>query len=357
MFLVARHPALALLTTVFGVGCVFPESVHAQWIAQPSGITAELRGLSVVSPRVAWASGQHGTVLRTINGGITWRADTVPGASALDFRAIAARSASTAHVMSIGDSSRIFRTTDGGASWSLRFTSTRKGSFLDAIEFWDSRHGIAMSDPVDGRFLIVATDDGGETWHEMPPDAIPPSLPGEGGFAASGTSLTVRGSSEVWLASGGATVARVYHSRDRGRHWTVTESPIRAGVASAGIFSIAFADARHGVLAGGDYQQPKLRGRNVATTSDGGLTWTAADSTLSPAGYRSAVAYWPRSPGRRLIAVGLTGTDTSRDGGRSWATTDSVAYNSVALVAEGRRCVRGWAVGPKGRIGMTRACS
>lgn len=354
--LTARHGTLALhLLIVVAVG-VRPRAADAQMVAQSSGTTVELRGLAVVSPRVAWASGQGGTVIHTRDGGITWRADSVPGARSLDFRAIAALSATTAHVMSIGDSSRIFRTTDGGATWSLRFTSTRKGSFLDAIRFWDARHGIAMSDPVDGRFLIVVTDDSGDSWHELPPDGMPPALPGEGAFAASGSSLTLRGAGEAWLVSGGAASARVFHSRDRGRHWTVSDAPIRAGVASAGIFSIAFADARHGVIAGGDYQQPALRGRNVATTSDGGITWTAADSSLSPAGYRSSVAYWPRSGGTRLIAVGLTGTDTSRDGGRSWATTDGVAYNSVALVAEGRRCVRGWAVGPHGRVGAIRGC-
>lgn len=330
---------------------------RAQWTPQASGTIAELRGLGVVSPRVAWASGQHGTVLRTTDGGTTWSADTVPGASALDFRAIAATSSRVAHVLSIGDSARIYRTTDGGRSWSLRFTNARAGAFFDAIQFWDARHGIAMSDPVDGRFLIITTRDGGATWREMPAAAMPPALPGEGAFAASGTCLIVRGAGDAWLVTGGAARARVFHSHDRGRTWTVTDTPVRAGVASAGIFSIAFADARHGIVTGGDYAQPALRGRNVAITDDGGRSWVATDSLLSPSGYRSSVAYWPRDGGRRLVAVGLTGTDTSRDGGRSWSTTDSVAYNTVALVRDGKRCVRGWAVGPKGRLAMLRRCT
>jgi photosystem II stability/assembly factor-like uncharacterized protein len=344
------------LVAVIALGVAPVTAARAQWTAQASGTTVELRGVSVASPRVVWASGQHGTVLRTDDSGAHWRADTVAGAHALDFRAIAATSPTVAHVMSIGDSSHIYRTTDAGRSWSLRYVSVRKGSFLDAIRFWDARHGIAMSDPVDGRFLIVATDDGGDTWHEMPQTGMPPARKGEGAFAASGSCLIVKGTREAWLVSGGATVARVYHTLDRGRHWSVRDTPIRAGVASAGIFSIAFADARHGAIAGGDYQQPALRGRNIATTTDGGRHWLAADSTLSPAGYRSAVAYWPGSRGRRLVAVGLTGTDTSRDGGRSWATTDSIPFNSVALVADGTRCVRGWAVGPAGRIGSVRRC-
>ena len=137
--------------------------VAAQWAAQSSGTEVELRGLSVVSMSTAWASGQKGTVLRTIDGGRTWTAGTVASAAGLDLRGIAAVSARTAFAMSIGDSSRIFRTTDAGRTWSLRFVSTRKGSFLDAIRFWDARHGIAVSDPVDGKFLVVTTKDGGQT--------------------------------------------------------------------------------------------------------------------------------------------------------------------------------------------------
>jgi len=341
-----RHPFAFIGLLVMPVTFVPTLASGAQWRTVRGPTDVELRGLSVVSPQVVWASGMHGTVLRTTDGGRTWERDTIAGATALDFRAIAATSHDVAHALSIGDSSRIYRTTDGGRTWSLRFVSTRKGSFFDAIQFWDATHGIAMSDPVDGHFLIIATDDGGETWHEMPASGMPGSLPGEGGFAASGTCLIVGGDRDAWLVSGGAAVARIYHSADRGHTWDVHDTPLRAGVSSAGIFSAAFRDARHGVISGGDYQQPALRGRNFAVTSDGGITWTLADSASSPAGYRSAVAFLPKSEGRTLVAVGLTGTDLSHDGGVTWASVDSVAYNSVAFAHDGS----GWAVGPKGRI-------
>ena len=318
----------------------------AQWRPIASPTSAELRGLSVVSPSVVWASGQRGTVVRTIDGGRTWRHDTIPGASGLDLRGIAATSSLIAHAISIGDSSRIHRTTDGGRTWSLRWSATRAGTFLDAIRFWDARHGVAMSDPVGGRFLVLVTADGGDSWTEVATDRIPPALAGEGGFAASGSCLTVFGGSHAWFASGGAALARVYRTVDRGRTWTVHDTPIRAATSSAGIFSIAFRDALHGVIAGGDYQQPTLRGRNLARTSDGGRTWALVDSAMSPAGYRSAVAYVPGMSARRLVAVGLSGTDVSNDRGGSWVSVDSVAYNSVAFATSSR----GWAVGPAGRI-------
>lgn len=335
------HPFAALLLVPALAG-----SAHGQWAPQPSPTDAELRGLDAVSPSVVWASGQRGTVIRTTDGGARWQRDSVAGAAGLDLRAIAATSERVAHAISIGDSSRIYRTTDGGRTWSLRWSATRKGTFLDALRFWDARHGIALSDPVDGRFLILATDDGGTTWNEVPADRVPLALEGEGGFAASGSCLALLGTSDVWFGSGGAGVARIYHSPDRGKSWTVHDTPIRAGIASAGIFSVAFRDARHGVIAGGDYQQRSLRGRNLAVTNDGGRTWTLADSATSPAGYRSAVTFVPGSGGRKLVAVGLSGTDVSEDGGATWASVDSVAYNSVVFATASR----GWAVGPKGRI-------
>jgi len=318
----------------------------AQWQQQASLTDAELRGLSVVSPSVVWASGQRGTVLHTTDGGAHWTRDTIPGAGTLDLRAIAATSPTTAHAISIADSSRVYRTTDGGRTWSRRWSATRKGTFLDAIRFWDAKNGIAMSDPVDGKLLLIVTSDGGDSWREIPADRLPPALQGEGGFAASGTCLAVQGSSHVWIATGGAASARLYHSPDRGATWTVHDTPLRAGVASAGVFSVAFRDARHGVIAGGDYEKPTLRGRNLATTSDGGATWTLTDSAATPAGYRSAVAIVPGTRANTLVAVGLTGTDVSVDGGATWQSADSTAYNSVAFASPSA----GWAVGPKGRI-------
>ena len=52
-----------------------------------SRITENLRGVSAVSQKIAWASGTHGTYLRTTDGHI-WIPDHVPGADSLDFDAI-----------------------------------------------------------------------------------------------------------------------------------------------------------------------------------------------------------------------------------------------------------------------------
>ncbi|MEP6492726.1 MAG: glycosyl hydrolase [bacterium] len=321
--------------------------LRAQWVPQQSGTTAEFRGLVALSPTVVWASGTRGRVARTTDGGKTWTVDSVPGASTLDFRDIHASSATSAWVISAGlaDSgqAQIFHSSDG-TSWKKQFETTLPGVFLDAISFWDDQHGIAMSDPVGGRLFLLTTDDGGSSWTRVPTDNAPPVLAGEAAFAASGTCLTVQGSSNVWIGTGGGARARVFHSTDRGRTWTVADTPIHAGNSSSGIFSVAFRDAQHGVAVGGDYAKPNEAFDNAAVTTDGGRTWHLA-KTMARA-YLSGVAYIPGTSGRSMVAVGLAGTARSTDGGDSWAMIDTVAYNTIAFASPND----GWAAGPRGRI-------
>jgi photosystem II stability/assembly factor-like uncharacterized protein len=325
-----------------------PAIAAAQWVPQSSGTTAEFRGLVAVSRTVVWASGTRGRFVRTTDGGQTWTVDSVPGAGRLDFRDLHAASATRAWLMSAGPAdtgqARIFHT-DDGTHWTMQFESRQKGVFLDAISFWDDSHGIAMSDPVDGRLFILTTDDGGTTWTRVPTDQAPPVLPGEAAFAASGTCLTVQGATNVWIGTGGGARARVFRSTDRGRTWAVAETPVHAGSSAAGIFSVAFSNSRHGVAVGGEYTKATEPSDNVAVTDDGGVTWRLARGPL-PQGYMSAVTFIPGTRGRSLVAVGLGGTARSNDGGESWMMVDSVAYNSVAFASRDD----GWAAGPRGRI-------
>jgi hypothetical protein len=174
-------------------------------------------------------------------------------------------------------------------------------------------------------------------------------LPSEAAFAASGTCLTVEGKSNAWIVTGGASVARVFRSTDRGQSWTVAETPVHSGDGgAAGIFSVAFADANIGVVVGGNYSQPHRAYVNVALTTDGGVTWKAA-SGPTPPGYLSGVPYVPGTGARSLVATGLVGTAISTDGGESWRMVDETPYNSVAFTAA---TDGGWAAGDRGRVGQ-----
>lgn len=312
-----------------------------EWHSQTSGVIGRLRGVSAVSSRIAWASGANGTVLRTIDGGLTWQRRPVPGAETLDFRDIDAMSDRVAYTLSIGPgaSSRIYKTDDGGAHWDLQFANTEPKVFLDAMTFFDETHGVAFSDSVDGAFVILTTANG-RTWARVPGSHLPPALPGEGAFAASGTNVAMDGPAHIWI---GTTASRVLRSSDAGRTWDVTTTPLATGTAT-GIFSIAFRDTQHGIVVGGNYQKESEAIDNAAITSDGGATWTPVkERGLS--GFRSAVAWLPGTT-RALIAIGPTGADRSSDDGRTWTPVHGEGFDTVSIARDGA----GWAAGQGGRI-------
>ena len=311
------------------------------WTAQTSGVTARLRGISAVSDRVAWASGSNGTVLRTTDGGKTWKPIAVPDTAALDFRDVDAFSETTAYILSIGngETSRIYKTTDGGQHWMLQLANKDPKIFLDAMAFWSEAAGVAFSDSVDGHFVIFKTENGGKTWDRIPNDKLPPALPNEGAYAASGTNVAIFGS-HVWI---GTTASRVLHSADRGRTWAVSKTPIPTSN-SAGIFSIAFRDALHGIVVGGDFQNESAAVDNAAVTSDGGKTWTLSKGL---GGYRSAVAY-QRGSKASWIAVGPSGADVTNDDGRTWTAVQGPGFDAFSFAPTGRI---GWGAGQRGSIG------
>lgn len=322
---------------------VFTLLAAPRWTTQTSGVTARLRGVSAVSERVAWASGSGATVLRTVDAGTTWEKLAVTRET-LDFRDIDAIDPQTAYVLSAGNgpASRIYKTTDAGKTWTMQFKSDDQKVFLDAMSFWDANHGIVYGDSIDGQLYLMTTSDGGRVWSRVPAANLPPALQNEGAFAASGTNIALFGKSHAWIGTGGGAKSRVLRTADGGRSWQVADTPFTAGQ-SAGIFSIAFRDARHGVIAGGDYRKEQEAVDNLAVTTDGGATWTLVKGL---SGYRSVVAYVPGT--KTLIALGPSGGDYSTDDGRTWTTLTGPGFDTFSFVP---RKATGWGAGANGTIG------
>ncbi|MFG2287298.1 oxidoreductase [Streptomyces sp. NPDC048595] len=333
---VTHEPAAAQRTTPLA---------GAGWRLKDSGSTARFRGLAAVSRSTAWVAGTGGTVLRTHDGGKRWSDVSPPGAGGLEFRDIEAFDAHRAVVLAIGEgeASRVFRTDDAGATWHESFRNTDPRAFYDCLTFFDQRHGIALSDPVDGRYRILSTGDGGRSWRVLPSDGMPPAQPGEAAFAASGQCLVSAGRHDAWIATGGAPTARVLHTTDRGRTWSVTDAPLPAGDPARGVFALAFRDRAHGLAVGGDYRPGRPSPRAAAVSADAGATWTA--SAEPPTAYRSGAAWLPHS--RRLaLAVGPSGSDLTLDGGRTWHPFDQGSYDTVDCAPD----LGCWAAGERGRV-------
>jgi photosystem II stability/assembly factor-like uncharacterized protein len=303
----------------------------AQWRPLTTGTDASLRGLSVVNARTVWASGTGGRVVHTTDGGATWRVDTIPNASALDVRAIHARNARVAHVAATAG--RIFRTIDGGRTWRQTWQAPDTSVFLDAIEFWDDRHGVALGDPVGGRFLILLTRDGGDTWRVASLEHRPPTVEGEAAFAASGSSLLLDTAGGVWIGSGGRA-ARLFYSPDRSTTWIAIDTPFRQGGPSQGIFALAMLDGQIYAV-GGDFQEPDSASGNEGVFSGNPARVWRAPAQVPPRGYRSGIAAARSGNNVVLIAVGPNGSDLSSDQGRSWAPFDAVGFHAVRASRDG----------------------
>ena len=317
------------------------------WTSQTSGVTARLRGVSAVNDRSVWASGANGTILRTTDGGEHWLKLTVPAdAAALDFRDIDAIGDRTAYALSIGNgtASRIYKTVDAGATWTLQFTNTDEKAFFDAMAFWDANRGVAFSDSVDTRLIVLTTGNGGRSWELVDQKGLPPALAGEGAYAASGTNVAVNGTQHVWIAT---SSGRVLRSSDGGRSWSVAPTPLATGP-SAGPFSIAFRDPTHGIVVGGDYRQEAAAADNAAMSTDGGRTWQLMKGL---SGFRSVVQYVPRQNATTILAVGPSGADLSVDDGRTWQAIDGQGFDAFSFAPSG---AVGWGVGSGGRIGRLR---
>ncbi len=235
---------------------------------QQSGTTNRLQAISPVSPRVAWASGVRGTYVVTTDGGAHWRAGVVPGAEGLQFRDVEGVSETDAYLMSAGSgaASRIYKTEDGGASWSLQFQNQDPDAFYDCFAFWSPKHGLTMSDAVNGRFPVIRTLDG-VTWQDIG-DRLPVAQSGEAAFAASGTCITAQGGKRAWIATGAAAQARILATTDGGETWAAYDTPIVQGTPSSGGLSVDF-----GAVFGLSYVRG-LAQTTVVATGPGGAAWS-----------------------------------------------------------------------------------
>ena len=338
-----------LLTFLFA----FPAAAQSQpWkvetnIMEGSRWNSNLRAVSAAHPSnparhpfpVIWAAGSGSRLLRSTDGGQHYARLLVESDRDLDFRGIQAINEKVAYVMSIGPGklSRIYKTRYGGETWKLQFSGSRREFSFDALACVSETECFALADPVDGKFVLISTTDG-EHWKELPNDTMPPALPDEKASAAGGSCLAIFDKREIYFVTGHGA-ARVFHSPDLGRTWTVTETPIAKDNPSSGASSIA----RLGnvlVVVGGDSRDDAGSDGTAAYSLDEGATWNLA--ARPPGAFRSGVAFLDRNT---LLSVGPGGADVSTDQGAHWKRTGDLNLNAIATL-DGAA----WAVGPQATI-------
>jgi hypothetical protein len=286
------------------------KSQHIQFLTE--GNKTSIRGLSVVNDKVVWASGSNGMVGLSVDGGKKWNWTQVDGYEKSDFRDIEAFDEKNAIILGITQPACILKTTDGGRHWKTVYKDTAKAMFLDAMDFNSPKYGVVIGDPVNGRFYMALTHDGGETW--LPIDTVPKERPyrwkaqqGEAFFASSGTNIRYIANRKWAMVSGGENIG-YYDFKDR---YTI---PLVKGKETTGPNSIAVAPDGRMVIVGGDFANDTATANNCAVSPKGlPYVWTIPE--IPPHGYRSCVESIDNN---KFICCGTTGVDVTTDGGIKW---------------------------------------
>lgn len=295
-----------------------------------SGTKTSLRGLSVVTGEIVWVSGSNGAVGRSTDGGKNWKWFSVKGFEKSEFRDIEAFDATTAVIMAIGEPAFILRTVDGGETWKVVYENKTKGMFLDAMEFWNEQAGIVIGDPVDKKFFVARTFDGGKTWQDVPERNRPSADSGEACFAASGTNVRALDNDEAVFVSGGFT-SNIF-IRDRKIKLPVIQGQQTTGANSVAVWNrYKKKGGNQLVVVGGDFQKPNSDTLNCFYSTNRGKTWKSPKTP--PHGYRSSVEYLDQ---KILVSCGLNGVDYSIDNANTWQGISKESFHVCRIAKIGR---------------------
>ena len=268
----------------------------------------------------------------------------LPSEKNAEFRSIA-QTEKYVFILNVGNPALLYKISKEDLSYELVYQENHEKVFYDSMRFWNDKEGIAIGDPIEGSFSVITTRDGGVSWQKMLSDRLPHLEDGEAAFAASNTNIVIKGNA-TWIVSGGKK-ARVFHSSDKGKSWSVVETPIVQGKQMTGIFTADFYNSSVGFISGGNYEVLNQNFDNKAVTHDGGKTWKLVAQNQG-FGYASCIQYIPNSHGKGLISVGASGIYYSDDGGSSWNqwSKDSSLYTirllneNIAIAAGKNKVIR-----------------
>jgi photosystem II stability/assembly factor-like uncharacterized protein len=326
-----RFFSFLLLTLTF--------SVHAQWKTQTIESKASFRAIDRINKDTAWLSGSKGSILKSMDGGETWKNVCPEAYKNFDFRGIAVLDSKETIAMSAGDGSEgkafCIKTTDGGQTWKVILKKKEKGVFFDTIKFKNSKIGFILGDPIDSKPYLLQTLNGGQTWERV--QNLPDILVGEASFAASNSCISIL-RNQVWFN----TQNRIFHSKNSGKTWEVLETPFET-TQSRGIFGTFFLDKNLGLIVGGDYTDDKNLTLQYAYSHNQGEFWKTTQEF-----YRNGLTECISTISKnQLISVGTIGTAVSVDNGQNWRTSDKDSFHVVSC--KDKKCI---AAGGNGKIGI-----
>lgn len=257
----------------------------------------------------------------------------------LEFRSIA-KTSKYIFMLCVSNPALLYRISKDNLETKIVYQENHEKVFYDSMQFWNDKEGIAVGDPVENTLSILITRDGGNSWTKIPSRQLPQVREGEAAFAASNSNIVIKGNA-AWIVSGGKK-SRVFYSSNKGKSWTVYETPIVQGQQMTGIFTADFYDKKEGFVAGGNYEVPNQNFDNKAVTVDAGKHWSLIAQNQG-FGYASCVQYVPHSLGKGIVTVGASGLYYTADGGKLWKqlSKDNSLYtirflNDTTAIAAGK---------------------
>lgn len=304
------------------------------------------RGLTVVSEKILWVSGSKGTVGRSLDGGSHWQWQTIHGFEKRDFRDIHGFNENEAVIMAVAEPAQILRTSDGGAHWTVVFTDTTQGMFLDAMDFSNKQNGVVIGDPIKGEAFIALTKDGGKTWIPFHPQPAVLLDQGEAFFAASGSNIHLSENGVAGFVTGGKQTRfwSIPTNQSKFSHSNmafVRTLPLQVGKESTGANSL-FHDGNLLWVCGGDFGNDKESAGTWTYSKDGGESWTTPPT--SPKGYKSCII---KTIHGKLIACGTTGVELFDNQNNKWEKISETGFHVCQSDPKGRFV---FLAGGKGRI-------
>ena len=296
---------------------IFIKFPTAQWSEQNSGVTTDLYCVSAVNNNVVWIGGAAGKVLLTTNGGTNWLVYTVP-VNTLDLGSIWGIDANTALVTGTGASSLVYKTTNAGANWIQVFSQS--GGYINAIWMSSENNGFMMGDPVNNRWSLWKTSNGGSNW-----DSTGLYLPDTAGVLSFNNALFSTGS-HIWFGTNGR---KIYYSSNSGINWIAQDA------AGKVITAVIWFNTLNTGMAGGSSP--------IIFTTTGGNSWAAVPGTTSTHGMTGYESFW------WYVRVIGTIYYTSNNGA-NWSTVYTAPSGLYFHLSRARNNTKMWAVRSGGGI-------
>lgn len=337
--------SLPVATVPVPTDTVPPATPAPTAIGLPVVNSPSINYLDMLDNQDGWAL-SNGAVLRTIDGGSTWL-DATPGGFGSSAASSFFLDANTGWVAVMGSDptdGTLYHTSDGGVSWNSYTVPFGGGSlhFVDAMHGWEL---IGLNAGMSHESVAVfRTGDGGQTWsrvfiNEPGASGSSDTLP----LVGDKNGITALDVDHGWVTGTQPTddFIYVYTTQDGGTSWSHQDLAVPSGYSPAQTAANLpyFFNSSQGVLPVLLFSSNNGNGTDFYVSQDGGQHWLP--TTPVPQGGFLAVG----SPVDFYVWDGSTPLYASHDGGATWSTlTPNIDIKDNMISMQFVNATTGWAL-------------